>query len=82
MFGITPEVGSRNESKPGRKKKDTDDEMAIKATLIRFNVLSETAPTTTSLVNIATKDVATDSIKESLLTARSLGLSQIEKFIE
>ena len=82
MFGITPEVGSRNESKPGRKKKDTDDEMAIKATLIRFNVLSETASTTTSLVNIATKDVATDSIKESLLTARSLGLSQIEKFIE
>ncbi len=58
-----------------------NDEISIKETFIRFNVLPETAPKTTSLVNVATKDVATDNVEEKLLTARSLGLPQIE-FVE
>jgi len=49
--------------------------------MIRFNVLA-TEKTAASLLNIATKDVATGSIQEYLLNARSLGLSQIADFVD
>lgn len=81
MFGISSDIDGRNESKPGRRKRDMADELAVKETLIRFTVFVNSSSATT-LVNIATKDVATDSIQESLLNAQSLGMSQIDNFID
>ena len=55
MFGISQDVSDRNGNKPGRRWKDTYDEMALKAIMIKFNVLA-TKTTAASLLNIATKD--------------------------
>jgi hypothetical protein len=70
---------THNEAKPGRQTRDQDNENSLMSTLQQFTVFApEVHPT--SLHNIATKDLATDQIQESLLNAAELGKEQVDKF--
>jgi hypothetical protein len=64
-----------------RQIHDNDVENALYLTLQRFNAFS-LCVSNEELQNIATKDLATLEIEQSLLNARSLGQSQLEEFVK
>ena len=68
------------EATPGRMKRDNLDENRIMEVLIRFKAF-ETGQPAGQLVNIATKDVATLDIQESLINAEKLGQQQLSDFV-
>ena len=82
MFHIYPsDTVSHNEAKPARQRRDNTDEQAILSVLLRFQMFaSDVHPNV--LQNIATKDLATDKIQESLLNARKHGEQQLDVFVE
>ena len=55
-------------------------ENALHSTLQKFGVFS--SQTNGTLQNIATEDIATPEIEQSLVQARSLGQIQLERFVE
>ena len=68
------------ESAKERQKQDNEAENALHCTLQKFGLfLSQTNGT---LQNIATKNLATPEIEQSLVQARSLGQTQLERFVE
>ena len=64
-----------------RIAKDNEAEDALLASLKRCKVFQEN-PSTKTLQNIVTKDVATDAIQNSLLNAKKLGQVQLNTFVE
>lgn len=68
-----------NEATLGRKKRDNLDEDNILKVLSRLKVFEP--PHCQQLVNIATKDVATLEIQDSLLNAEKLGQKQLNDFV-
>ena len=62
-----------------RMIRDNKDESTLFTVLSSLNVFM-TKSNKDSLINIATKDVATDTIKNSLLQAYDLGKKQTDKF--
>lgn len=69
-----------NEATSSRMKRDNSDETCILEVLKTFRAF-ETAETCGQLVNIATKDVATSDIQDSLLNAEKLGKQQLREFV-
>jgi len=68
------------ESAKERQKQDNEAENALHSTQQKFGVfLSQTNGT---LQNVATKDLATPEIEQSLVQAHSLGQTQLERFME
>lgn len=70
---------SHKESGIARCHQDTEAESKVNQKLQAFAVFSEGI--TDELVNIATKDLATEEILESLLNVRILGQEQLQSFI-
>ena len=68
------------ESAKERQKQDNEAENAPHSTLQKFGVSSSEINGT--LQNIATKDLATPEIEQSLDQARFLGQTQLERFVE
>ena len=68
------------ESAKERQKQDNEAENALHSTQQKFGVFSSQANGT--LQNIATKDLVTPEIEQSLVQARSLGQTQLERFME
>ena len=68
------------ESAKERQKQDNEAENALHSTLQKFGVFS--SQTNGTLQNIATKDLATPEIEQSLVQARSLGQTQFERIVE
>ena len=68
------------ESAKERQKQDNEAEIALHSTQQKFGVFSSQANGT--LQNIATKDLATTEIEQSLVQACSLGQTQLERFVE
>jgi hypothetical protein len=68
------------EGTKSRKATDNKHENSLLATLMKFNVFSVEQNTT--LQNIATKDLATLEIQDSLLNALEQGQSQLNKFVQ
>ena len=81
MFGIEDDNEVHNEERFGRNTRDNMDEDNLFKILQRSNVFSVTEEEN-DLKNIATKDIATDRIKESLLNAGNLGQLQLESFVK
>jgi len=72
-----------NEATPARMSRDNKDEGSICNVLRRFKVMAdETADRPDALLNIATRDVATADVDESLLNAEQLGQNQLETFVK
>ena len=72
-----------NEATPARMSRDNKDEASICTVLRRLKVMTEERldrPDT--LLNIATRDVATTEIEKSLLNAKQLGQDQLETFVK
>ncbi|KAJ6642683.1 Enteropeptidase, partial [Pseudolycoriella hygida] len=65
----------------GNVKKNQIDENAITQMLTEFNVLSSQSKSN-RLQNVATKDLATKSIENSLLNAMELGMNQVTQFVK
>jgi len=63
-----------------RQKQDNEAENALHSFQQKFGVFSSQANGT--LQNISTKDLATPEIEQSLVQARSLGQTQLERFVE
>jgi len=81
MFNI--HYGDRlihKESAKERQKQDNKVENALHSTLQKIGIFS--SQTNGTLQNIATKDLATPEIKQSLVKAHSLGQTQLERFVE
>ncbi|MES9880098.1 MAG: hypothetical protein ABW185_04375 [Sedimenticola sp.] len=70
-----------NEATPARTTRDNEDESKIVTVLQRFNVFAPDMPLN-SLQNIATKDLATDDIQESLLNAEKFGQERLDTFVK
>ena len=68
------------ESAKERQKQDNEAENALHSTQQNFGVFSSQANGT--LQNIATKDLATPEIEQSLVQACPLGQTQLERFVE
>ena len=82
MFGIHDDDNlAHKESSSERKKHDNDAENALYGTLQNFGVFA-TEAVVGSLQNIATKDIATPEIQQSLVNAKSEGQIQLEEFVE
>jgi len=62
------------------RRQDNETKNALHSTLQKFGVFS--SQTNGTLQNIATKDLATPEIEQSLVQARSLGQTQLERFVE
>ena len=71
MFGIEDDKVIHNEERIGRNIRDNKDEDHMFELLKNFNVFSSSS-----------KDLATESIKESLWNASNLGQEQLETFVE
>jgi DNA-directed RNA polymerase alpha subunit len=69
------------EGRLSRQIHDNNAENALYLTLQRFNAFSFCV-SKEELQNIATKDMATSEIEQSLLNARSLGQSKLEEFFK
>ena len=69
-----------NEITKSRQMHDNEVEDALVSVLQRFGVFAPVE--STALQNIATKDLATDSIQDALLNAQQLGQQQLETFVE
>lgn len=72
---------THNESNPKRILRDNTDENNIECVLRRFKVLEQNI-STQCLQNIATKDLATADIQDSLIRAQTLGQSQLDTFVK
>lgn len=70
-----------NESTPSRIARDNIDENSIVCVLRRFKVLAEDV-SYQFLQNIATKDLATSDIQDSLLKAQTLGQFKLDTFVK
>lgn len=70
-----------NESTKARTQKDNMDESAILDVLKFFNVLGEDASPTV-LQSVATKDLATSGIQQSLLNAESMGKDLLGQMLD
>ena len=70
IYGLEMDNLVTKETTNARKSRDNSDEDKLLETLKSFNVLMENSE---NLVNIATKDIATDDIQESLLNAEKRG---------
>lgn len=82
MFHIYPkDIVSHNEAKPARQHQDNADENALFLTFRRFQVFTANIQPNV-LQNIATKDLASEKIQESLLGARELGQKQLDDFVK
>ena len=79
MYGLLYDSSMHNENTPGRIPKDAKNEESIRETLRSFNVFSCNGNT---LQNIATKDIATPSIEQSLLNATTLGKQKLKTFVQ
>jgi hypothetical protein len=73
---------SPNEATPARMARDNKDEAKILMVLQRFKVFGEETGRPNNLLNIATRDVATTEIENSLLNAEKLGQTQLENFVK
>ena len=71
---------THNESTMVRRQRDTSDEDKIFHCLNKFKVFSNSSLGV--LQNIATKDLATDQIQDSLLHAEKLEQEQLNHFVE
>jgi len=69
-----------NEATKSRQTRDNDDENSLLSTFQGFSVFSSVSHPGT-LQNLATKDLATESIQESLLRAKELG-QEVKKFVQ
>ena len=67
---------TRNELTPARMRRDHNDECQVLQCLQRFKVFSTNSHIDT-LHNIATMDLATEDIKESLVNAKRLDQKQL-----
>ena len=83
MFGVSHDYSLfHKESYKGRIAADIRDEKALTQTLERFNVLSDETQSE-MLQNPVTKDLATDTVQESLLRAQQLRQHQLKNtFVE
>ena len=68
------------EATKSRQKRDNDDEMAVLSAFQNFGLFASASPV--SLQNIATKDLATEAIQNSLLCAQQLGQEEVDTFVE
>ena len=78
MLGLRMDKLVTKETMDARKSRDNTDEDALLKQLEAFNILGESSST---LINIATKDLATAEIQESLLNAEINGKTHMEKFL-
>ena len=69
-----------NEATPSSEKRDNRDEMAL--VLVFKGLKVSDSVSSGSLQNLATKDVATEAIQNSLLSAKALGQEQVNTLIE
>jgi hypothetical protein len=82
MFGHYPsDKFVHNESTPSRQKRDQETELKLLALFKNFNVFSRDVHPS-CLHSICTKDLASDTIQESLLNAKVLGKQQVTTFVE
>ncbi|KAG1671309.1 hypothetical protein GQR58_016479 [Nymphon striatum] len=81
MVGLDDQM-IHNETTLARTKRDNEDERNILKTLARFKVFSTDASLIDGLINIATKDVTTSTIQDSLLNAGRLGQDKLEVFVK
>ena len=82
MYGQESEdTYTHNEFAPGRNPCDNKDEESLVCNLEQYNVFSTTS-LRDCLCNIATKDLATGEIQESLLGAKDLGQKQVQEFVK
>ena len=72
---------TRNESTPARMRRDHNDECQVLPCLQRFKVFSTDSPIDT-LYSIATMDLTTEEIHESLLNVERLGQKQLNAFFK
>ncbi|XP_052128446.1 uncharacterized protein LOC127750548 [Frankliniella occidentalis] len=79
MYDLEKTTDLHAELYPGRKKRDQDDENSLMKAMEAFGMFNFEPDNT--LKNVATKDVATDEIKTSLLTAKEQGALQVFQFI-
>ena len=70
-----------NEATRSRQKRDNDDENSLITTFRGYSVFTVVSHADT-LQNIATKDLATESIQYSLLNAKEIGMDEVEKFAQ
>ena len=81
MFCLRREnVFTDNESSRGRLFRDNKDEDSLYRFFEQYNVFSPTSYPE-CLYNIATKDLVTEEIQESLLSAKHLGQRQVGEFV-
>ena len=81
MFCLKREdVFTDNESMRGRVFRDNKDEDSLYCLFQQYNVFSPTSHPE-CLYNIATKDLVTEEIQESLLSAKHLGQQQVGEFV-
>jgi hypothetical protein len=81
MFHVNPEdLMNHKEATKSRQKLDSKLEDSVFRVLTNFGMFNLTNESE-HLLNITTKDKATDVIKESLLNARKIGQKQLEDFI-
>ena len=78
MFDLTMDRLVTKETTTSRKGRDNSDENKLFDTIVSFKVFSKNMDT---LMNIATKDIATDDIQNSLITADDNGEIRMLKFI-
>ena len=80
MYGLLSHETISVESLPSRIKRDNVDEDSLLATFERFKVFAIDTPGDI-LQNIATKDLASNEIQESLLHTADLGQQQVSSFV-
>ena len=82
MFHVNPEdFMNHKEATKSRQKLDSKSEDSLFRVLTNFGMFNFTNESD-HLLSIATKDKATDVIKESLLNARKIGQKQLEDFVK
>ena len=87
MYGLRFALGlddhmTRNESTPVRMRRDHNDECQVLQCLQRFKVFSTNKSPINTLHNIATKNLATEDIKEYLVNAERLDQKQLHAFFQ
>lgn len=81
MYNICPDRKFVNkEATKSRQKRDNKDEMALLLAFQGFKVFHSVSPG--SLQNLVIKDLATETIQNSLLSAKVLGQEEVSTFVE
>lgn len=81
MYNNSPgSIRVHNEATKSRQKRDNDDEIALLSVFQGFKVFASVSPE--SLQNLATKDLATEAIQNSLLCAKELGQGEVNTFVQ